>query len=78
LSNPLVELRDGNGNMLAQNDDWQNGADAAAVRATGIPPTDAREAALVTALGPGNYTAVVRGADGGTGVGLIEIYDLDL
>lgn len=78
LANPLVELRDGNGDMVAQNDDWQSGSEAAAIRATGIPPTDSREAALITALGPGNYTAVVRGADGGEGVGLIEIYDLDL
>ena len=78
LANPLVELRDSNGDMIAQNDDWQNGSEAAAIRATGIPPTDAREAALIAALGPGNYTAVVRGSDGGQGIGLIEIYDLDL
>ncbi len=76
LANPLVELRDGEGQLVATNDDWQNSDQAADIQASGIPPSDARESALITTLGPGNYTAVVRGADGGQGIGLVEIYDV--
>lgn len=42
-----------------------------------MPPTDDRESVIVSAFQPGNYTAVVRGKDGRTGVGLVEIFDLD-
>jgi len=77
LANPLVELRDGAGNQLAVNDDWNSGPQRADIIATGIPPSNPLEAALIATLAPGNYTAIVRGADGGSGVGLVEIYDLD-
>jgi hypothetical protein len=77
LIDPLVELHDSNGDLLATNDDWQNGSQAAAIRATGIPPSDPRESALISTLNAGNYTAVVRGAHGGSGIGLVEIYDLN-
>lgn len=76
LAHPLVELHDGGGTLVASNDDWQNGGQAAAITASGIAPTNPREAALLM-LGPGEYTAIVRGANGGTGIGLVEIYDVD-
>ena len=59
------------------NDDWQTGAQASAITASGIAPTNPRESALIATLGPGNYTAIVRGADGGAGLALVEIYDVD-
>ncbi|MBA3831219.1 MAG: matrixin family metalloprotease [Chthoniobacterales bacterium] len=77
LANPLVELRDGDGQLVATNDNWQSGSQEAEIRASGIPPADPRESALITTLGPGDYTALVRGADGGEGIGLVEIYDVD-
>lgn len=77
LLNPLVELHDSNGQVVAMNDDWQNSDQAGDIQASGIPPTDARESALMATLGAGNYTALVRGADGGDGIGLVEIYDVD-
>lgn len=77
LANPLVELRDGDGQLVAMNDDWESSPQVNDIVASGIPPTDSREAAIVTTLGPGNYTAVERGADGGQGIGLVEIYDVD-
>lgn len=77
LLNPLVELRDEDGALLATNDDWQSGTQADAIRASGIAPTDPRESALITTLGPGNFTALVRGSNGGEGIGLVEIYDID-
>ena len=77
LADPLVELYDSDGLVIASNDNWNNGAQASEIIATGIPPADPREAALIATVSPGDYTAVVRGADGGEGVGLVEIYDLD-
>jgi sugar lactone lactonase YvrE len=75
LANPTLELRDVNGTLLSSNDDWQNG-DADAVRATTIQPSNDLESAIVATLPAGNYTAVVSGKDGATGVGLVEVYNL--
>lgn len=76
LLDPTVELHDGNGALLAQNDNWRS-TQQAEIQASSIAPTDDREAAIVSTLAPGSYTAVVRGADNTTGLGLIELYDLD-
>lgn len=77
IPDPRVELRDGNGSLVRENDDWQNDPDQAAViRAAGLAPSDALEAALHTTLAPGQYTATVREFDGRTGIGLVEVYDL--
>ena len=77
LSNPLVELHDNDGQLVASNDNWNTSPDAASIIATGLPPDDPREAALLATVTPGNYTAVVRGAGGGEGIALVEVYDLD-
>lgn len=77
LRNPSVELRDGDGQLVATNDDWQTDPQADVIRESGIAPTDPRESALVTTLGPGNFTAVVQGSAGDEGIGLVEIYDVD-
>ena len=77
LSDPFLELHDGNGNSLAVNDDWSNGSQVAEITATGLPPVNNLESAIVRTLGPGNYTAVVRGMNNTAGVGLVEVYDLD-
>lgn len=75
LQDTILELHDRNGTILAENDNWKEGQQAE-IKATGIPPTDDRESAIVTSLAPGNYTAVVRGKGGATGVGLVEVYNL--
>ena len=77
LANPLVELRDSAGDEIATNDDWSSGPQQAEIVATGIPPSNPLESALIATLAPGTYTAVVRGADGGSGLGMVEIFDLD-
>ena len=77
LADPLVELHDSDGQLIALNDNWNTGGQQSEIIATGIPPNDARESALIAVLAPGNYTAVVRGANGGVGLGLVEVYDLD-
>lgn len=77
LADPVLELRDGSGNLLAVNDDWGNSSQVAEILASTIPPVNPRESAIVGTLGAGNYTAIVRGADGVSGVALVEVFDLD-
>jgi hypothetical protein len=78
LNDPAVELHGSDGQVIAANDDWAEGAQQNDIVATGLQPTDPREAALIATIPAGNYTAIVQGADGGAGVGLVEVYDLDL
>lgn len=75
LVDPTLELRDGSGNLVATNDNWQQGPNAAAIQAAGLAPAHPSEAALQATINPGNYTALVRGVNGTTGVGLVEVYD---
>ena len=77
LANPFLELRNATGNLIASNDNWGSSSSAAQISATGIPPTRAEESAIAATLAPGNYTAIVRGTNNTTGVGLVELYDLD-
>ena len=74
LEDPTIELRGSAGELLAANDNWKE-TQQAAIEASGIPPRDERESAIVTALAPGAYTVVVRGKGGAEGVGLVELYD---
>jgi len=74
LPDPMIELYDANGQLLASNDDWK--ANEAQIRATGLPPGDDHESALVADLAPSNYTLVLRGKGNASGVGLVEVYHL--
>ena len=76
LVNPSLELHDGNGAVIAQNDDWKSTQQAAIQNSGYAPPKDV-EAAILTTLQPGNYTAIVRGNSNTTGVALVEVYNLD-
>jgi len=69
LADPTLELRDSRGEMVASNDNWSDAANAQEIIDAGIPPSDNREAAILTTLDPASYTTIVRGADGGTGAG---------
>ncbi|MDQ6624612.1 MAG: hypothetical protein M3Y69_00520 [Verrucomicrobiota bacterium] len=75
LANPSLELFSG-ATSLAANDDWKTNSNAADIAATGIPPTNDLEAALLVRLEPGAYTTVVSNNGGSTGVGLVEIYEV--
>ena len=85
LADPFLELHDSSGAIIGSNDNWETTLvggvittdQAATIRATTIAPTDPAESAILADLTPGAYTAIVRGADGGTGVGLAEVYDLN-
>lgn len=76
LPNPTLELHDASGNLIRSNNDWPNDPESAAVESSGLAPTDTREAALHATLNPGAYTALLRGVNNTTGIGLIEVYDL--
>jgi WD40 repeat protein len=80
LGDPTLELHDGSGALIASNDNWKTRPDGtsqqAEIEATGIAPTNDLESALVQTLTPGNYTAIVRGTNNTTGVGLAEVYNL--
>lgn len=73
LSNPALELHDFNGATLATNDNWRDAPNSSDISATGLAPIDDRESVVLAILGPGTYTAIVRGL-GGTGVSLLETY----
>jgi hypothetical protein len=76
LPDPQLELYDASGTLVRSNDDWRS-EQAAEIIATGVAPTDELESAIVATLPPSSYTAIVRGVNGATGVGLIEVYALD-
>ena len=75
LQNPTLELRDNNGDLVAENDNWKSSQETA-INATTIPPKRDEEAAILASLRPGAYTAIVRGKDATTGVGLVEVYNV--
>jgi hypothetical protein len=77
LTDPMIELHNSSGAIIASNDNWQSGTQATAITATGLAPTNPLESAILTTLSPGNYTAIVRGTNNTTGIGLVEVYDLD-
>ena len=77
LADPVLQLYDGAGNLVAANDDWSHSLQSGEIVATTVAPVNAFESAIVATLSPGNYTAVVRGLNNTTGVGLVEVFDLD-
>jgi hypothetical protein len=76
LQDPMLDLNDSNGNLIASDDNWKD-SQQAEIEATGAAPTDDREAAIISMLAPGAYTAIVSGKNNGTGVGLVEAYRLN-
>ena len=75
LLNPVLELRDSNGILLGANDNWKESQETD-LRATGLAPQNDAESAILMRLGPGNYTAVLRGKADSTGVALVEFYNI--
>ncbi len=76
LADPFLELHDANGAVVASNDNWQDNADKQVFIDNGIAPTSDKESIILGALSPGAYTAIVSGVGQGTGVGLVEAYNL--
>lgn len=78
LQDPVLELFNGQSASLVRNDNWKDSAQAAEIAATGIAPTNDKESAILQTLAAGAYSAVLSGAGGSTGIGVAEIFDLDL
>ncbi|MGI8431539.1 MAG: fibronectin type III domain-containing protein [Chthoniobacterales bacterium] len=76
LSDPVLDIRDSSGALIATNDSW-NQVNGEALLALGLAPSDSREASLILTLPAGSYSAIVRGNGAGRGVALFELYNLD-
>jgi FG-GAP-like repeat/FG-GAP repeat len=84
LANPRLELHDAS-NTIGMNDDWQTtqiggvitSDQVTEIQSSGLAPRDPAESAVIVTLAPGSYTAIVQGVNGGTGVGIVEVYDLN-
>ena len=76
LADPFLELRSSSGALLQSNDDWKD-SQQAEIQSIGLAPGDNREAVIVTTLTPGSYTALLTGKGGTSGVGLVEVYDVN-
>ena len=77
LADPTLELYQGN-TLLFSNDDWRNSTQEAEIAASGFAPNKDAESAIIWTLTPGQgYTAIVRGKNGTTGIGVVEAFDLD-
>src|SRR5437764_348940 len=84
LADPTLELHDGNGALIASNDNWQTTIiggiitqdQVQDIQNSGHAPGDSSESAIIANLPAGNYTAIVRGVSSTTGVALVEVYDL--
>jgi CSLREA domain-containing protein len=77
LADPILELHDSSGALLEGNDNWIDSPNKTAIIDSTIPPTNDLESAIVRSVAPGAYTAIVRGVSNGTGLGVVEVYDLD-
>jgi hypothetical protein len=77
LADPALELRDGNGAMVEANDDWDLSNNKQAIINTGLAPSNPLESAIIRALPPGNYTAIVKGSGGSTGIAVVEAYGIN-
>src|SRR2546421_7270036 len=76
LSDPVVELHDATGNIVASNDNWRTTQELQII-AAGVAPASELESAIIATINTGPYTVVVKGANNATGIGVMEIYDLD-
>jgi len=74
LQDPILELHDSNGGVTI-NDNWRSTQETE-IQQSGAAPTDNRESAIIATLPPGNHTAVIKGASGSTGIGVVEVFDL--
>jgi hypothetical protein len=75
LGDPFLELRNANGVLLESNDNWKTSPNRAEIEATGIPPSNDLESAIIRSVAPGNYTAILRG-NTGAGIALVEVYNI--
>src|SRR5947207_14827371 len=76
LGDPTLEIHDGNGQLIAMNNNWRDDQEDQII-ATGLAPSNGLESAIVGNFTTGNYTAIVRDRDNRTGIALVEVYNLE-
>ena len=76
LENPTLELRNADGSLIRENDDWRDSQETE-IQDTTIPPSNNLESAIIASVGNGNYTAILRGVNNTTGVAVVEVYNLE-
>jgi len=76
LADPTLELHNASGTVVQSNNDWGSSQRFDEIRATGLAPENSKEAMILFDVSPGSYTAILRGGADGTGVGLVEVYNL--
>jgi hypothetical protein len=77
LSDPTLTIYDSHGVAIASNDNWQDDSNSVYIQRNGLAPPNSLESAVVLRLPAGEYTAVVSGANGGTGNALLEVYHIN-
>jgi hypothetical protein len=77
LADPVIEVHGSSGELLATNDNWNDALTRQQITDSGLAPTNDLESALWGIINPGAYTVILSSKNGGTGVGLVEVYDLD-
>jgi hypothetical protein len=77
LANPRLELYNNAGQLVAANNNWRDASNQQEIIDSSIPPLNDLEAAILTTVAPGTYTAIVQGENSSTGVALVEVYDLE-
>jgi hypothetical protein len=75
MPDPTLELRDGNGTLIAANDNWREGPEVE-IQESKLAPSNDLESAIITTLPSGPYTAVIHERNGDSGIGLFEVYNL--
>jgi hypothetical protein len=77
LADPTLELHNSNGTTLVSNDNWQDDpASASQLVVNGLALHSDLESGIFTTLPPGAFTAILAGKNGGTGLGLVEVYNI--
>lgn len=78
LADPTLEIRNADGALVIANDDWESdAASAAELTANGLAPMHPKESGIFTSLPPGDFTAILAGKENGTGIGLVEIFNVE-
>ena len=75
LQDPVLDLYNSRGTHIATDNDWKESQEVA-IEASGFSPGDSHEAAIMSVLAPGAYTAIVRSHDNTSGVAFVEVYNL--
>jgi len=75
LTDPTLMLIDANGSVVASNNDWKSWQQSE-IQATGLAPPNDKEAAVLTTLPPGSFTAIVSGKNGETGIALVDVFNV--